>query len=258
MVGARGDDANGLAALAVLNEAGVDLRHVRVTAQSTGVALILVGASTGDNMIAVVAGANRSLSGADARSAVSRMDEDDTLVLQLDLPLAAVEAALRSARECGVRTILNVAPAAGEAARLAKLADIVVANETEFALIAGVSAFDRGQLDERMTCFQKETGRILVVTLGPDGAKAVRHDGIIHVAGLNIEPVDTVGAGDTFCGYLAAGLDCGLAFDIALKRAAIAGSLACLQSGAQPAIPAESAVDLHMPGKTRCPVLRPT
>ena len=62
-------------------------------------------------------------------------------------------------------------------------------------------------------------------------------------AGLKIEPVDTVGAGDTFCGYLAASLDAGLSFKDALRRAAVAGSLACLKPGAQPSIPFASAVD---------------
>jgi ribokinase len=69
-------------------------------------------------------------------------------------------------------------------------------------------------------------------------------NGNVHLAkGLKIEPVDTVGAGDTFCGYLAASLDAGIDFDKALRRAAVAGSLACLQPGAQPAIPEAGKVD---------------
>ena len=66
------------------------------------------------------------------------------------------------------------------------------------------------------------------------------------IGGLKIEPVDTVGAGDTFCGYLAASLDAGLAFKDALRRAAVAGSLACLKPGAQPSIPFAPAVDAEI------------
>ena len=62
-------------------------------------------------------------------------------------------------------------------------------------------------------------------------------------AWLAIEPVDTVGAGDTFCGYLAASLEQGLALEEALRRAAVAGSLACLKPGAQPAIPFAAEID---------------
>jgi sugar/nucleoside kinase (ribokinase family) len=58
-----------------------------------------------------------------------------------------------------------------------------------------------------------------------------------HVPSLKIKPVDTVGAGDTFCGYLAQGLDAGMEFATAVRRAAVAGALACLKPGAQPSIP---------------------
>ena len=69
---------------------------------------------------------------------------------------------------------------------------------------------------------------------------------ILSAKGLKIEPVDTVGAGDTFCGYLAASLDQGIGFADALRRAAVAGSLACLERGAQPSIPEASAVDARL------------
>ena len=82
-----------------------------------------------------------------------------------------------------------------------------------------------------------ETGQTLIVTLGGDGVIAIRDGAILRAQGLKIEPVDTVGAGDTFCGYFAASLDEGLDFASALRRAAVAGSLACLKSGAQPSIP---------------------
>ncbi len=68
------------------------------------------------------------------------------------------------------------------------------------------------------------------------------------VPALPIKPVDTVGAGDTFCGYLAAGLDAGLDLEAALRRAAAAGSLACLKPGAQPAIPLAAEVDAALKG----------
>ena len=78
----------------------------------------------------------------------------------------------------------------------------------------------------------------VIVTLGGDGARAATADGKrIVVPALTVTPVDTVGAGDTFCGYLAAGLDSGLDLEAAMRRAAVAASLACLKPGAQPAIP---------------------
>jgi ribokinase len=94
-----------------------------------------------------------------------------------------------------------------------------------------------------MQSLSRETGQTVIVTLGAEGVVAVRNGNVHRAKGLKIEPVDTVGAGDTFCGYLAASLDAGLDFDKALRRAAVAGSLACLKAGAQPAIPEAAEVD---------------
>ena len=97
-----------------------------------------------------------------------------------------------------------------------------------------------------MRLIHGRTGQTIVVTLGADGVIAIRKDKVFRAPGLKIEPVDTVGAGDSFCGYLAASLDAGLSFADCLRRAAIAGSLACLKRGAQPSIPGAAEVDVHM------------
>jgi ribokinase len=75
------------------------------------------------------------------------------------------------------------------------------------------------------------------VTLGKDGVIAIRNGELQQADSLKIQPVDTVGAGDTFCGYLASSLDQGMAFEEALARATTAASLTCLSKGTQSAIP---------------------
>jgi ribokinase len=143
------------------------------------------------------------------------------------------------ARERGARSILNTAPFLATTREAAKRADIVVANETEFALLAG-----EGDLDDRMRGYVDATGRTIIVTLGRDGAKALTSGGeVISVPAMKVTPVDTVGAGDTFVGYLAAGLEAGLSLEQSMRRAAVAASLACLKPGAQPAIPIAAEVD---------------
>ncbi|MDY6961239.1 MAG: PfkB family carbohydrate kinase, partial [Pseudomonadota bacterium] len=135
-----------------------------------------------------------------------------------------------------------------QAARLAALADIVIANETEFELLVGRSDLEPAAREEALLELHGETGQTFIITLGADGVIAAR-DGALHWAkGLKIEPIDTVGAGDTFCGYLAAALDSGIAFDQALRRAAVAGSLACLKPGAQPSIPTRDEVEGRLQG----------
>lgn len=240
--GAVGSDTFADPALALLEDAGTDLSSVLKAAEPTGTALILVGGD-GENMIVVIPGANGTITADEAIKTVDAMSAGDILMLQLEIPPAAVEAALRAAREKGVTTILNTAPFTGDAVRLSALADIVVANETEFDLVAGEPAASAEARITALKTLHSATGQTFVVTLGGDGVIAIRDGEILTTAGLVIEPIDTVGAGDTFCGYLAASLDQGLTFAQALRRAAVAGSLACLSRGAQPSIPLAEAVD---------------
>lgn len=241
MVGAVGQDEFAGPALDLLDKAGTDLAAVARVDGPTGTALILVGGD-GENMIAVVPAANGTVSAEQAEKAVGDMKSGDILMLQLEVPANSVKAALNAAKAKGVRTVLNIAPLIAETTELAALADIVIANETEFERLVGrdnLTASDREQILIEM---HGKTGQILIVTLGGDGVIAAEGGALHRTKGLKIEPVDTVGAGDTFCGYLAASLDAGLGFDEALRRAAVAGSLACLKAGAQPSIPVASEV----------------
>jgi ribokinase len=236
MAGAVGQDEFAAPALALLDAAGTDLSSVRHVTGPTGTALILVGGD-GENMITVVPGANGTIAVADAAATVDTMQPGDYLMLQLEVPAAAVERALTDARTRGVTTIINIAPLTADAARLGRAADIVIANETEFELLAGRNGMTAAMREDALMALHRETGQTLIVTLGEDGVIAARGGQLHRTKGLHITPVDTVGAGDTFCGYLAASLDQGLDFETSLRRAAVAGSLACLKHGAQPSIP---------------------
>jgi ribokinase len=248
MTGAVGSDGFAKDALALLKEAGTDLSQVAAVDGTTGTASILVAEEGGENVIVVVAGANGTLTEQGAEEAVSSMTEGDSLLLQLEVPAAAVEAALRAAKAAGVRSMLNIAPLTEDAVRLAALADIVIANESEFELLAGEGTLTDERRESEMKRLHEKGGQGFIVTLGGAGVVAL-HGGRFHRAkGLKIDPVDTVGAGDTFCGALAAGLDSGLDFGAALERAAVAGSLACLKPGAQPAIPTAEDIEAAMSG----------
>ncbi|MGF9565468.1 ribokinase [Neorhizobium sp. JUb45] len=245
MAGSVGEDEFAGPALELLDEAGVDLSAVARSSEPTGTAQILVGGD-GENMIVVVPGANGTIDDDQAHIAVGTMRAGSLLMLQLEIPAASVERALLSARAQHIVSILNTAPLTPEAAELATLADIVVANETEFSLLIGRTITRADEREAAMLEWHSIRGQALVVTLGGDGVIAVRN-GMVHKAkGLDIVPVDTVGAGDTFCGYLVSGLEQGLDFPDALRRAAIAGSLACLKAGAQPSIPTAQEVAAHL------------
>lgn len=245
MIGAVGGDEFAGPALALLEEAGTDLSAVVRAEGPTGTALILVGGD-GENMITVVPGANGTVGEQAASAAVAAMQPGDILMLQLEVPAASVERALNEAKTRGVSSILNIAPLTADAVRLGRMADIVIANETEFELFAGRGELTAPQREDALMQLHRETGQTLIVTLGADGVIAARDSRLHRAQGLAIEPVDTVGAGDTFCGYLAASLDQGFDFEAALRRAAVAGSLACLKHGAQPSIPTADEVEWHL------------
>lgn len=248
MIGAVGKDAFAGQALALLEAGKVDLAGVARMHASTGTAHILV-AGDGENTIAVVPGANASVVPGDLAKA--HFSRGDVVLLQQEIPLQTVEAALDAARAAGSVTVLNTAPFRTEAAAYLGRADHVVANETEFDLYAEALALPAGDRPARMRAFAERTGRTVIVTLGGDGVLAATPDDFLEVPALKIVPVDTVGAGDTFCGYLAAGLSVGLPLKDALRRAAAAGSLACLKPGAQPSIPLKAEVDAALDGKDR-------
>jgi ribokinase len=232
-ISATGSDLFAVEALALLKADGVDLTGMKQATGATGIAMIFVDAH-GENVIAILPGANGTLTPADAESAVAGLQEGAILVLQQEIPQAATERALDLARANNLVSILNTAPFLESTPALAKKASIVIANETEFALLCGGKA---GALDELMLDWAGENNQTLIVTLGPEGARAAHRGNLIHAPAIKVTPVDTVGAGDTFCGYLAAGLDKGLELEAAMKFATAAASLACLKAGAQPAIP---------------------
>ncbi|WP_265515945.1 ribokinase [Nitratireductor luteus] len=243
MVGAVGTDHFADQAVALLDEAGVDLSAVRRWDGATGIAVILVGGD-GENVIAVIPGANGSVDAAAVREA--RMEAGEYVLLQNEIPLAAVEAAIDAARGAGAVSLLNTAPFKADAAHLLAKADYVIANETEFDLYAEALKLAGRDREARMNAFVKMSGRTLVVTLGADGVMAATPDAFFRVPALKITPVDTVGAGDTFCGYLGAALAEGMALEPALARASAAGALACLKPGAQPSIPHRDEVEIAL------------
>lgn len=240
MVGAVGDDAFAEEALALLKAAGVGLSSLHRAGAATGTAHILVE-SSGENTIAVVPGANAEVSPVHARQAA--LSSGNHVLLQLEVPIATVDAALRAARSAGAVSLLNTAPYREEAASLLGDADYVIANETEFDLYADALALKGDDRRARMLDFSARTGRTVIVTLGAEGVWAATPETFVNVPTIRIDPVDTVGAGDTFCGYLATALASGHGLEQSLRQAAVAGALACLKPGAQPAIPHRAEVE---------------
>jgi ribokinase len=230
MVGCVGDDELGREMTVALADLGVDVSGIRTVPGPSGRATIAVD-QAGQNQILVDVGANASLTIADVETDLVR--DAVALLVQLESPPDAVAAALRAAS--GVR-ILNPAPAGGAAPLLA-LADIVVPNRTELALLAGARVGET--LPEVMEQVRSlRLGGAVVVTLGAEGALLVDASGEPQlVPGLDVDVVDTTGAGDCFCGVLAVELGRGRSLQDAASAAVHSASLSVTGTGPRGRLP---------------------
>jgi len=200
-----------------LEDAGVVAALRRSAAAPTGVAHVLAF-DDGDNSIIVAAGANAEL---DADDAVAGIAGAAVVLAQLEVPLASVAAALRAGRTAGALTILNAAPAHSAAVEMLGDVDVLVVNETECAELGGI-----GRL-------HADGAQVVVLTRGAGGVTLHRTGSDpLQVDAFPIDPVDTTGAGDAFCGALAAALAQGVAIEAALARACAAGAIVAQHRGA--------------------------
>jgi ribokinase len=224
MVGAVGDDRFGANALEALRAEQVGTDHVAISQNApTGIALIAVGPD-GENQISVAPGANDTL---EPRGVVSALEilRPDVLLASLEVPEAAVRAALEWARDHGVPTVLNPAPAHDWAQELVQLATVITPNEHELPLLGGIPS-----------------EVVIVETRGAEGVRIHRGTGTEDVPARPVEAVDTTGAGDCFNGVLAARLSGGRDLTDAVREGVVAGGLSVQVAGAREGMPAAGAI----------------
>ena len=249
MVGRVGDDAAGSILRAALVSAGVDTTSLRTTADTpSGVALIAVGAD-GDNTVVVSPGANGRVSAADVAESAEVVRAAAVVLLQLEVPIEAVAAAVRGARG---KVVLNPAPAPAIPlpADVLDGVDVIVPNQTELATMAGhagLSAIGAVDPDTAVALARGLPVAAVVVTLGADGAMVVTPSEATHVPAPTVAPVDTTAAGDAFCGALADALVDGADLVAAAGWAVRVGAASTMRSGAQPSLPTRDEVD-HLLG----------
>jgi len=230
MLLALGDDAYARPLEDSLTGAGVQLHIVRSPDQATGTAFICVS-DDAENAITVAPGANNTL----APQHLPALDGVSHLLMQLETPLASVAAYARAARAAGVKVVLNAAPAQSLDADLLGLIDILVVNEGELASITGRQVGVAENL-------QQLPVPVVGVTLGARGCGARVGEHYLVQPAFAVAPVDTTGAGDTFCGVLVAALDQGAVLQDAMRQACAASALACTVAGAQSSVPTPDAV----------------
>ena len=244
MIGAVGADGPGNRMRTFLQDSGVNIARVKTDANHlTGQAFINVSDS-GENAIVIVTGANTELRPADIP--VEELTDCGVFLAQLESPVETIRTLFSSDKAQQGITILNAAPAEKEGAVLFPLVDILILNEAELATYAGLPGTSK-EKDIVITAARQlisREGQTVIVTLGADGVVAVNDIQSDIIPSRPADVVDTTGAGDCFCGALAAGLAQGLALAEAIRLAVAAASISVERPGAATSIPTRSEVDL--------------
>ena len=238
LVGALGRDAFGEQLHAGLREEGVDLAHVhRLDDQASGTASITVAG--GENQIVVVPAANAGVMPTHIEAAREVVARADVVLVQMEIPLEAIEATLRLGKRVGVPVILNPAPARPLPAEWLALARYVTPNQHELAVLLGADP------TEDFRALMRRAPGAVVLTRGGEGAW-YREQGNepAHQPSFDVAVVDSTGAGDTFNAALAVFLHEGL--PQAVRKACAAAALAVTRLGAQPGMPHRQELDAFL------------
>jgi ribokinase len=234
-----GRDVFGEKALAGYQAAGINTDYiVRDAEAASGVALIVVDHQA-ENIIAVAPGSNGRLAPSDVAAAGPVIQNADFVLLQLEIPLEAVRAAIELAKRHNVRVMLNPAPAASLPVDLLRLVDVLTPNESEATNLAGC---ERYTVEDALPAFVSRGPSSVIVTLGSRGCDVLADGQVQHVPSFPVEAVDTTGAGDCFNAALAVALARGLRMVEAVQYANAAAALAVTRFGAQTSMPMDEEV----------------
>ena len=237
-VGAVGSDNEGQYMLEALKENDIDTSHINIDKyHGTGSAAITLDAN-GQNDIMVYGGANQAMQPGEFGDLSELLTHTDFLIAQFETPQAVALDLFKQAKEQGVTTVLNPAPAHEIMPELLQYTDVIAPNETECALLTGIELTDEDSMLKSADYFRERGVTHLLITLGDRGVFYSTPDDHGLVPAFKVKAVDTTAAGDTFIGALCSQLEKDLAnVEDSLRYAQRASSLTVQRMGAMPSIP---------------------
>lgn len=243
MIGRVGGDSFGQELLTSLQTSGVGCdRVITDTSTSSGIAVIAVD-DRGENNIILIPGANGQVGDIEVDRLRQVLPTAKVLLLQLEVPQAAVVAAAKAAQQAGVIVILDPAPVPDKfAADLYGAIDILTPNQTETSALVGF-AVDRDNAAEAAQVLHQRGVKTVVIKLGSQGAFCSTESESFLIPAFPVQVIDTVAAGDAFNGGLAAALAEGRSFAAAAQWASAVAALSVTQAGAQPSLPTRDRVE---------------
>ena len=235
MIGSVGKDTFGEDLIRQLKLENVNTCCIKKEDISTGVATIIK--TSKDNSIIVVPGANEMCDKELISSFRQIIKEADVLVTQFEIPTETIKLALSIAKEYKVKTIVNPAPAKDIDKELLSNTDFITPNETEFEIMVGKDLSSFETLEEEMIKWQSENKTRLIVTRGSFGVSYIEEGKIETVPCIEVEVVDTTGAGDTFNGVFACCIAERIEISEAIKFSSLAATISVTKFGAQSGMP---------------------
>lgn len=242
-----GNDAFGHDATALWRDEGIHSKARSIDNEVTGAAGIFVDTRTGHNSIVVYPGASRRMTTADIDALTPDIAASAVFVVQLEQPVEVALQGLRIARENGVTTILNPAPASALPDDIFAQCDYIMPNETEASLLSGIHVDGVDSAESAARVLLAKGAANVVVTLGEKGALLCNANGVYLAPAVNAGPcVDTTGAGDGFTGGFAAGLARGLTVKQAMHFAAALAGISVTRHGAAVSMPSVAEIEAAM------------
>ncbi len=233
-----GNDVFGRVALDFYRSEGMNTDYVFIDdSVETGTALIMVDQNTAQNCILVVNGASGHISEADIEKAAPVIRKADVLLVQLEINLDALYRVIDIANEAGVKIVLNTAPVQKIDNRVFAKVDTVTPNEVEAGIITGVEVKDEESAAKAAEVFLGWGVKNVVITMGKAGAFVMNAQRKSFIKSIQVEAVDTTGAGDAFNGGFAVAISEGKDIFEAAKFANATGALSVTKFGTAPAMP---------------------
>ena len=227
---------------------GIDTRFVfHERDMASGHALIMVGGE-GMNYLSVAPGANYKLTPERIDEAMPLFREAAIILMQYEIPEGTIKYVIDVANRMGIPVLWNFAPARSFDLSYVSKVDILVLNEVEAGFLADIPVTNEAEAEKAAETLIYKGVRKVIITLGSQGALAITRDEKVSVPAYKVDPVDTTGAGDTFCGSYAVAFVEGKSIRESLQFASAAAAISVTRMGAQPSAPRRDEIDAMLAG----------
>ncbi|MDB4867921.1 MAG: Ribokinase [Cohnella sp.] len=237
LIGCVGRDASGERLLQSLRKNGVNTEYIKITEQATTGTVVITVDDTAENTMIVIRGANDRITKPDIDACMERIGQSRILLVQMEVPHDVAVYAMQQARKRGVYVILDPAPAEGVTIGMLTHADLSTPNKQETRHFTGIDVTDEQSALAAAKLLEQLGVNNSIIKMGEQGSLLYTGGTYTRIQGLPVEAVDTVGAGDSFAGALAAALDDGAQIKEAAEFATAVSALKVTKVGAQNGIP---------------------